>query len=79
MNMMSLKMRRTKLWTVHHPNLEEVWICSTEEKCKAFVEQNKVIWEEYKMDPELFSFKGAYVRDNKLAEVILENMPELYL
>jgi hypothetical protein len=67
------------LWTVHHPELEEVWICSTKEKCIKFIEQNEDIWMKYKMDSELFKIHHAYVKDTELSKVIFSNMPELYL
>ena len=73
---MSLK---TRLWTVHHPDLDEVWICSTREKCIKFIEQNEETWMKYKLDSELFTVHYAFVRDRKLCEIIFEGMPELYL
>ena len=73
---MSLK---TRLWTLHHPDLDEVWICSTREKCIKFIEKNEETWMKYNMDSDLFTVHHAYVRDKKLQEVISDNMPELYL
>jgi len=70
---------KIRLWVVKHPDLDEVWICSTREKCITLVEMNEQVWAKYGMDTELFTFHHSSVKDQTLQRTIKDGMPELFL
>ncbi len=76
---MSQKVGKFHLWTVHHPDITEVWILSTKQKCIDFITKNEDIWAKHEMDSELFTFNKSYVRDSTLVKTIRDGMPELFL
>ncbi len=67
------------LWTVSHSQLEEVWVLSTEEKCREFIKNNTETWEKFYLDPMGFTYTYAYIQDKALQDALREGMPELFL
>lgn len=66
------------LVAIHHPHWRGTFVVQRH-MYKSFIEKNEHIWDKYNMDPDLFIIEDIWIKDDKIENILLEGLPELFL
>ena len=66
------------LIALHHPDWSGTFIIK-KHNLKSFIKKNDDLWQKYNIDPDIFIAENVWIKDNELEDILLDNLPELFL